>query len=781
MENLSFTLEQIADWVKSESKVSIPSIQRGLVWKPSQVELLWDSILRGFPIGSFMLSDVCDENISEYYLMDGQQRFNAICLGYNTIESPSSVLWLDVQPPISKSSTRKYWIKSTTMSQPWGFKNNDDCDRLNTSEKRDALESFNLSGNIFNTSFSLNQTWPVESNLPIPLYCFLYADLNNPIAFCNSIIKQFKNSDFSNKESVLSKLQEKEYDYIQKELYPAFVKIRNYRINCNLLPKEVIENETSSDDSGQTTLETLFTRLNVGGTKISPEDLNYSAIKAYWPSIKEENDRLAQKYMSPSKLVMLAFRLALTDESKDSGFRNELNIKQIRALSKDNKRRNKIIHLYNDGILDNILSTIDKWLNCTEDIDGTPKVLRTSISRNSPDVYLLLMYFASKKECGDMYISDSEIRALTFLLHWFAKDKHACVQNIFMYCKKGINGENIGKAISQCMHDCQLLHIYSDSEVSNLVKIETNEKWNVYDNVYGPAKEFFGRIFNGWESNSREMLLYAERRYLNSHFSKYDPAILDMWEEYNRPWDFDHIIPQNRISGKKGLYREYDKQWLWCIGNFAAISFEANRSKSDGNNYEEYINNASDLLFDNRIIGISETDNGLYWFTYNKEYAKEFAEITFSRFLKIYSCVYRLISPIVEHINNSDMNENRKRVFNRIQELLPETSVCFAVPYDKDYLLGRKQDWSWEWLGIGIKRDDFFVCYEWTGNGEGELGIRKAPGTIVKKENMALLSSPDSDPVNEWWYTFEESVDESKTQDAEYIVKRLKEIEKRIN
>ena len=29
---------------------AIPSLQRGAVWKPQQVELLWDSILRGFPI-----------------------------------------------------------------------------------------------------------------------------------------------------------------------------------------------------------------------------------------------------------------------------------------------------------------------------------------------------------------------------------------------------------------------------------------------------------------------------------------------------------------------------------------------------------------------------------------------------------------------------------------------------------------------------------------------------------------------------------------------------------
>ena len=41
-----WTLKEISEWTHKDSIVSIPAIQRGLVWKPQQVELLWDSILR---------------------------------------------------------------------------------------------------------------------------------------------------------------------------------------------------------------------------------------------------------------------------------------------------------------------------------------------------------------------------------------------------------------------------------------------------------------------------------------------------------------------------------------------------------------------------------------------------------------------------------------------------------------------------------------------------------------------------------------------------------------
>ena len=57
----TYALKEIAEWAnKQDSEVKIPDLQRGLVWKPRQMELLWDSMLRGFPIGSFILSDATD-------------------------------------------------------------------------------------------------------------------------------------------------------------------------------------------------------------------------------------------------------------------------------------------------------------------------------------------------------------------------------------------------------------------------------------------------------------------------------------------------------------------------------------------------------------------------------------------------------------------------------------------------------------------------------------------------------------------------------------------------
>ena len=55
------TIPQIAAWqinAKSpaEIKVAMPAMQRGYVWSASQVEGLWDSLVRHLPIGSFLVT-----------------------------------------------------------------------------------------------------------------------------------------------------------------------------------------------------------------------------------------------------------------------------------------------------------------------------------------------------------------------------------------------------------------------------------------------------------------------------------------------------------------------------------------------------------------------------------------------------------------------------------------------------------------------------------------------------------------------------------------------------
>lgn len=761
MANLNYTLSQVASWAEGNSEVTIPSLQRGLVWKPEQVELLWDSILRGFPIGSFLLADITEDNAvpnAKYYLMDGQQRYNAISIGYNTVTNPRAVLWIDLAPEEINNSTRHFWIKATTLPHPWGYKNDDHCSRLNTAEKRDAVAKFGLvNETIYSKRFSLNSTWPVEANCPIPLWCLLRSDMTDSDTFLNEAVRLFKEeTEYEYRHKIIINDAVRKY---ARKLYPVFLALKDYSIHCNHISKEVIESETDSDSIEQTNLEVLFTRLNTGGTTISRDDLNYSAIKAYWPSIKDKNDSLAEKYMNPSKLAMLAFRLALTKDD-DKTLRNELSIKQIRSYAK-RPEKGDIEAFYSK--LESILIQVDKWLGVQQDAEGkhTPAILRTTIARNSPEVYLLLMYFALKNMESPIELDCSEIRALAFILHWFStsKDKKKCVQDIFARCKDGIIRKNVLMGISRLMHDCKLLHIYSPDEISNFLKISDSPNWRAWNGIPAGGREFFDRIFWYWDNYSEacEMLLYAERRYINQNFSNYDPARQDMWAEYNRPWDFDHIIARNRIIGSRGAYREYNKSLLNSIGNMAAISFEANRSKSDRVDYQEYTH--EDLYYNPEIESFSVD------FSKDRKTSVRFAEITYKRFCDIYANVYELIRPLADEVTLSATLQERKNLFEDIAKAYPDSIFHFAASDDNDHVIDSEKDWAREWMGIGIERGDFMVCCEWSAvkTVNLEIGIRRGIGKKITKENHSLLcqyaqktnNDIPQDINNEWWYIIE--------------------------
>ena len=769
----AFSLEQIASWTSDTSEVNIPALQRGLVWKPQQVELLWDSILLGVPSGSFLLSDIPNKE-GKYYLMDGQQRYNAISIGFNTVPDARAVLWIDLKPPKVQNSTRIFWIKATTIPHPWGFKNNDESSRLNTDERRRALEKFDLHGNIYQNSFSLKSTWPIESNCPVPLWCFLKAssETDNPETFLLKVRELFQNTDFEYRKRI--NIDDIATEYVNAKLFPAFSALKSYRINCNHLQIQTIEAETTNDSADQpTALETLFTRLNTGGTQISQDDLNYSAIKAYWPTIKESNDRLAEKYMHASKLVMLAFRLALT-EDVDKELKNELSIKQIRNYAQNEKEREKIIRLYNEGILEKILCKIDDWLGVNDNNEQhTPSILRTIIARNSPDVYLLLMYFAFKNLESPIDLTAKEIKALAFVLHWFNanKSQKGCAQEIFSRCREAINKNNIKMGLAYLMHDCKLLHIYSPSEVREFIKIKENRDWRIWQNIHAPARQFFDRIFRYKNSETKEMLLYAERKYLNTHFSNYDPARQDLWEEYNRPWDFDHIVAKNKIVGKWGPYREYDKIWLNSIGNIAAISYESNRSKNAGENYIEYHLNRDTLLYDDAVENL---DCNL---TKSDKASFDFARITYKRFCNIYTDIYEVIKPLLADTELTGTLKRRKDIIDAVTNHFTDAVVHFAAFDQNDYVIERDQDWAREWIGVGIKRGPYMACFEWNAQienekpGYTEIGIRKSLGTIVTKENAeALLNIPVSeDSLNTWWYLKEDC----PSLEIDHIIERL--------
>lgn len=60
------TIKEAMEKIAS-NKFVLPAIQRQFVWRPEQIEMLFDSIIRNYPINSFMLWQITDPNIQQNY------------------------------------------------------------------------------------------------------------------------------------------------------------------------------------------------------------------------------------------------------------------------------------------------------------------------------------------------------------------------------------------------------------------------------------------------------------------------------------------------------------------------------------------------------------------------------------------------------------------------------------------------------------------------------------------------------------------------------------------
>ena len=206
------SLPEIAAWqvVGSPAKqgaivAALPALQRGAVWKVRQIEELWDSILRRFPIGAFVIAppnetlqkqdfklkpDVGNLPNPTHLLLDGQQRATGIALGFYDIwqgnksdQLAQSALWLDLMPP-PQSREADYIFRALTRSHPWGYKRTNPDETLSAHQIRAALSAFRSvhteSKHKRPEEFALWQTWPWDADAPVPVAILIQSVVSNP-------------------------------------------------------------------------------------------------------------------------------------------------------------------------------------------------------------------------------------------------------------------------------------------------------------------------------------------------------------------------------------------------------------------------------------------------------------------------------------------------------------------------------------------------------------------------------------------------------------------------
>jgi len=388
------------------------------------------------------------------------------------------------------------------------------------------------------------------------------------------------------------------------------------------VPSQTIHAKSKQEDGGAdaeganlSNVEHLFQRINNGGTPISPEDLQYSMIKAYWPGVEGTIDLLQPRPMRASRLALLGCRAAFAftrPEKLPSG----VSVSALRALAggdpQQAEKKSQMEMFF--GLADcplqvmpppicQVIELIDSWLVHRGQNDiGLPPVVRTAVAHHSPDVYLLLMILAQRvlSEQANAESFRSPILAVATTLHWFGYDQHRAVQRMYgmLRCIEKLTPEFFEGILSvnpQVNELSGVRDLVSPAELEKIIICPDEEhlsEWNweqaiVEQPSLNRPDEKLHLQNNIWPiicqiRSNKELLIFAQREWLGIRFKSFDNADILAWEDHNRPWDFDHLLPQSIFHDVRNAdYLRVCKQWGNTIGNFHILPFEENRSRSD--------------------------------------------------------------------------------------------------------------------------------------------------------------------------------------------------------
>ena len=420
-------LTEWLDWSAGEDAqnfVALPMIQRGSVWKPRQIIMLWDSLLRGMPIGSLMLSrlNAVDKHGKAILvrrvgstepmevpagggaaLIDGQQRTLAMLLGWpnrSVDQKQSRTLWVDFADKPAPEHLFRMHVTST--AHPYGFTKTDPNAKLSLRDRRDARESL-----------PVGDQFPWDSHFPMRLIDLIqtYLDVDrDALRWKGAVLAQLRQAkshrekswhDFEGSTEKWNSL--KTLDRFCECLQDIFA----LKIALIAIPDKCFT-ESEAQEGDDPALAVLFKRVGTGGTELSNADYVYSVIKHHRPETFQLVESIASgkgfsQLLGPTDIVMTAVRLVATDRGMtDFESPNKANFDSLR---KDPEFLESFLALVQSGRLSKALHALTEGLKFNPEKGSTDPGLPMHgfILGSRPVLQILLRWVlaATKQDAAD--------------------------------------------------------------------------------------------------------------------------------------------------------------------------------------------------------------------------------------------------------------------------------------------------------------------------------------------------------------------------------------------
>lgn len=623
----------IKDFCENKQFFDLPTIQRGFVWKPYQIENLWDSLARNFPIGAFIADDKrkkIDEQ-NKLQILDGQQRASAIAIGYLGLSSNHLFnlhdnfirLFVDIAKP-NENEEKKFTFRCITRSHPWGYKLKDNEEVLEVKDRRVALDIYEANGIIDNDTKYYNvdedkkkKFYPYDCFLPVPVDMFFEKDTD-----IIENIKQYLKDNFGdfiiiedNKVNLIKKQFGEIYDddtkKYKKNALPTIGLSKFYYSVLDPFKKK-------KNKSGiQKMYENKINELTLFNLDELCEYMK--SIGNYYLNFSNQNNSKIE-FVSDFKEIETKNNKVCTDDDIEIIF-ERLNTGGT-SISADDLNYS----LFKSSINNNLLQQFEK---CCENIISPALLLRISylLYKNNHEKKLQALNFKLKDFKSSLKEENGKFEEF---LQQDIIDNNLCykIKSILLYNKKnnekGIPYILLKKIIKRApelffMLAYRVLNV--EKEMENLNSVENKSKvigiilclywffsgekrvnykkllttiWqatNIDNNfedcwsyklfkraclIYDNNKLediIFKKDAAKFEFDDNELVMYAQRTALDCWFKEDDFNL----EDNNVPFDIDHICP---ISFKRGAKNDI-KKVINTIGNLRIWPYELNRFDKD--------------------------------------------------------------------------------------------------------------------------------------------------------------------------------------------------------
>ena len=545
-----------------ENQFFLPAIQREFVWKPEQITRLFDSIMKGYPIGSFLFWEVGEENVATFDFYKFMEKYHERDYYNNPKANLEGVKNIGCVLDGQQRLTALFIGLRGTYTEKLPYRRRDDPNAF--PEKRLYL--------------NLLSRAPVDGN-DEDLYDFRFltekeASYRDEKTYWFSVGEVLNFTSVVDVNSYLIKnklliLEDDKSNFANKSLFYLFEKVNNDRIISYYL-----EVSQSID-----TVLNIFIRVNSGGTVLSNSDLLLSLATAKWNQID------ARKEIS--NLVK-----DINQIGEEFDFNNDFVLKSCLVLSDINNVAFKVSNFTNENmkLIEKKWEIISKSIRLTvELLDSWGYNRETLTSKNA---VIPIAYYLSKIGNPDNFVLSSSYRVdrdrikrwliLSLVKRAFSGQSDNVLRTIREVIAKNTSEFPLDKIINKFKGDNKTL-IFQEEDVDKMLELE-----------YGNPQTFLvlSILYPNLDYRNR---FHVDHIFPQKFFKRRELSKSSIPKEYWQEFDIDQDRIGNLQLLEGNLNEEKSAQDLdkWVIQNYPSVdSRKEYKSKN-------YIPSDSDLKFEN--------------------------------------------------------------------------------------------------------------------------------------------------------------------------------------